>query len=83
MTGPILFLLLLATIVRGPIHLYTLSGGLAAVLDKGWVTHRIRQRQQNFQLSLYKIYRLLDLQLTSGVNAFDVLKGLPKPSLSR
>ncbi len=78
MTGPILFLLLLATIVRGPIHLYTLSGGLAAVLVNGWVTHRIRQRQQSFQLSLYKIYRFLDLQLTSGVNAFDVLKGLPE-----
>jgi len=36
------------------------------------------QRRQSFQLSLYKIYRFLDLQLTAGVNAFDVLKGLPE-----
>jgi len=47
-------------------------------LVNGWVTHRIRQRRQSFQLSLYKIYRFLDLQLTAGVNAFDVLKGLPE-----
>ncbi len=78
MTVPIILLVLLATIVRGPVHLYALTGCLAAVLVNGWVTHRIRQRRLSFQLSLYKIYRFLDLQLTSGVNAFDVLKGLPE-----
>ncbi len=78
LSGPAILLVLLATILRGPIHLYFLSGCLIAILVNGWVTHRIRQRRQSFQLSLYKIYRFLDLQLTAGVNAFDVLKGLPE-----
>ncbi|NCA99006.1 MAG: hypothetical protein EOM08_01475 [Clostridia bacterium] len=78
MAAPVALLVLLATILRGPVHLYCLTGSLVAVLVNGWITHRIRQRRQSFQLSLYKIYRFLDLQLTAGVNAFDVLKGLPE-----
>lgn len=78
LSGPGTLLVLLATIIRGQVHLFFLSGCLIAIAINGWVTHRIQQRRQSFQLSLYKIYRFLDLQLTAGVNAFDVLKGLPE-----
>jgi len=76
--GPMLILVLLAIIIRGPVHLFFLTGCLSAILANGWVTHRIRQRRHFFQLCLYKIYRFLDLQLTAGIHAFDVLKGLPE-----
>lgn len=53
-----------------------LLGLLASLSLNSWLSRRIRQRRRSFQLSLYKIYRFLDLQLTAGVKAMDVLKGL-------
>jgi hypothetical protein len=53
-----------------------LSGLLGSTLVHGWLSQRTRQRQKAFQMCLYKIYRFLDLQLSAGVKALDVLKGL-------
>ena len=78
MIAPVIVLTLLAAILRGPIHLLFLTGILVAVSANSWVSFRIRKRQQAFQVCLYKIYRFIDLQLTSGVKCFDVLKGLPE-----
>lgn len=53
-----------------------LAGLLLAALCNQWVGQRIKQRRNAFHLCLYKIYRFLDLQLTAGIKATDVLKGL-------
>ena len=53
-----------------------LLGLLISHLANEWLTQRITARRRIFQQSLYKIYRFLDLQLTAGVKALDVLKGL-------
>lgn len=68
--------LLLAIALKRPDQNLFLAGLLASILLNSWLSRRIRQRRRSFQLSLYKIYRFLDLQLTSGIKAMDVLKGL-------
>ncbi|MDD2534709.1 MAG: hypothetical protein PHC86_08420 [Eubacteriales bacterium] len=67
----------LAALVLGQSFTQTfLLGIFLSILANGWLTHRIQLRHRSFQLSLYKIYRFLDLQLSSGIKAMDVLRGL-------
>ncbi|MBP8990262.1 MAG: hypothetical protein KBG64_08590 [Clostridia bacterium] len=49
---------------------------LLFVLVNGWLQKRIRKRQKAFDKSLYKIYRFLDEQISSGVSVTDALRGL-------
>jgi Flp pilus assembly protein TadB len=72
--GPVLFFLALLTGQHSGRAF--LLGLLASHLVNEWLTRRISARRRVFQQSLYKIYRFLDLQLTAGVKALDVLKGL-------
>ena len=51
---------------------------LPAVLVNGRITSRIAERKKAFTRSLYKVYRFLDLQLSSGVKMTDALRGLPE-----
>lgn len=53
-----------------------LTGLLAVILANSWLGQKARQRKRAFQICLYKIYRFLDLQLSAGVKALDVIKGL-------
>ena len=53
-----------------------LAGILSIVLVNSWLGSKVRKRKRAFQISLYKIYRFLDLQLSAGVKAIDVIKGL-------
>jgi Flp pilus assembly protein TadB len=59
-----------------PALLWFLAGALLSVCCNSLVYNRIQRRRRAFQLNLYKIYRFIDLQLTAGIHAMDVLKGL-------
>lgn len=73
---PPLALPALAIVFRWPVRQGFLVGLLVSILVHSWLNRRIQNRRRAFLLSLYKIYRFLDLQLTSGIKAMDVLKGL-------
>ncbi|MBP1757497.1 MAG: hypothetical protein H6Q62_353 [Firmicutes bacterium] len=68
--------LALTIVIGGSPSRAVLCGLLGSILVNGWLSHRTKLRQKAFQMCLYKIYRFLDLQLSAGVKAMDVLKGL-------
>lgn len=72
--APFLALVFLAN--RGTAARGYLLGLVLTAVANGWLSRHIRQRRQAFQLCLYKLYRFLDLQLSAGIKATDVLKGL-------
>lgn len=49
---------------------------LLAVLVNHLLKHRADERRKSFVRSLYKIYRFLDSQITSGIAVTDALRGL-------
>lgn len=76
LTMPPFLLALVALMAHASLRQGFLLGLLISFLLNGWLNQRIQARRRAFQLSLYKVYRFLDLQLTSGIKAMDVLKGL-------
>ena len=54
------------------------AGILLITLADNQISRKIKYRQKSFSKSLFKIYRFLDLQLTSGIKVTDALRGLPE-----
>ncbi|HBP38832.1 MAG TPA: hypothetical protein DD640_08860 [Clostridiales bacterium] len=53
-------------------------GVLLITLADNQISRKIKCRKKSFSKSLFKIYRFLDLQLTSGIKVTDALRGLPE-----
>ncbi|MDW7655570.1 MAG: hypothetical protein SCM11_00185 [Bacillota bacterium] len=70
-------LILIFGLLSGTQNLQTLAGSvLLAVLVNRMLRRRASERKKAFVRSLYKIYRFLDGQISSGVAATDALRGL-------
>jgi hypothetical protein len=67
---------IIALFTHGSIPRNLLAGLLVSIVYNSWISGKITRRRQAFNLSLYKLYRFLDLQLSAGIKATDVLKGL-------
>jgi len=67
---------LASAILRCPVWQSVLAavGGFAWV--NGQVEERIRQRKAALERSFYKVYRFVDSQMSAGIKASDVIKGL-------
>lgn len=57
---------------------WLMTAVLFCCAGNSWISRRIYIRRKAFTLSLYKIYRFLDLQLEAGIKATDAFRGLPE-----
>ena len=55
-----------------------LSGAACVYLLLYWLNLRIEKRKKSFDRALYKIYRFLNMQISSGIKVTDAIRGLPE-----
>ncbi len=54
------------------------SGSACVYLLVYWLNLRIEKRKESFDRALYKIYRFLNMQISSGIKVTDAIRGLPE-----
>jgi len=67
---------LASDILRRPVWQSVLAAVAGFAWVNGQVEERIRQRKAALERSFYKVYRFVDSQMSAGIKASDVIKGL-------
>jgi len=67
---------LASAILRRPVWQSVLAAVAGFAWVNGQVEERIRQRKAALERSFYKVYRFVDSQMSAGIKASDVIKGL-------
>jgi len=68
--------LLAAALTGRPVYQALLMTAVGISMMNGRISRRMKQRRDALERSFYKIYRFIDSQMTAGIKATDVIKGL-------